>query len=349
MARVNFDEFWWKDPRAEALGEALGNRRTANGWLLELLYLGQECYKKNREGIPPHLFALKNFPAEIQKYGFLESELKDGKFVIVGADDLFGWIASKVENGKRGGEQSGEVRRNDSVLLAEAKLKRNEAKLPVASSATKPLTLTPPLPLSSSLVLSPSPNTESFKNTENLGKREKKKPSAPTAVGQLRQYFLDVFEHVQKRKYPGWGKRENGMAARWLESVTLIEAKDLCWHYVRWKDAGVVREGYPFGILVRDYVKLSAWANDPKQQVKKIAEAKAIENVDIKRAIDREELHRGFQYGIEQDRRLDLELAGFKKEQLPARGQAPISGSNGKALSDEVFAPPGPANPFEGN
>ncbi len=185
MARVNFDDFWWMDSRLRKLGR-IYTENDALAWVLKLLRLGQECYKHNGGGIPPHLYANEDFPQEMGTLGFLEPELKDGKLVVVGADEMFSWYLSSSVNGKKGNEKQRVDKENKALAPATPRPPRGHPAAP-----PPPLTLTPPLPLSSSLDLFPSPNTESLKNTENLSKPKKeKKPAALTSVSQLKESTL---------------------------------------------------------------------------------------------------------------------------------------------------------------
>jgi len=130
------------------------------------------------------------------------------------------------------------------------------------------------------------------------------KPPAvgPSPISEIRTSFLESFEKEFGRSYPGWGVKENGQAKAWLKSVSVETAKELCRLYPKWNDPWVTKQGHPFGILVAQYVQLDAWSKSHRILVDKIAKGRAVEAVDIKKAVQLEELDRGIQHTYESSR-----------------------------------------------
>tara|TARA_R110000868_G_scaffold62962_2_gene189933 strand:- start:1446 stop:2384 length:939 start_codon:yes stop_codon:yes gene_type:complete len=165
-------------------------------------------------------------------------------------------------------------------------------------------------------------------------------PQATAPVAELRDAFLESYRNEFKREYPGWGAKENGMAAKWLKSISLENAKRLCALYPKWNDPWVTKQGHPLGILMAQYVQLDAWAQSSKQLILKIAAGKAAESVDLKRAIDSEEMKRGLAAKIQQRQRSDLGRSGRIPGQLSLATEERIPAIDGDPFSGDIFDPP---------
>lgn len=115
--------------------------------------------------------------------------------------------------------------------------------------------------------------------------------SLPTPVTEIKNFFFDSYRKEFNREYPGWGAKENTQAKNWLRSVSLEKAKELIELYPKWNKPFVVKTGHPFGLLTTDYVELEAWAKGHKQLVQKIAKGTAVQTIEVKRAVEKEEMN----------------------------------------------------------
>lgn len=176
--------------------------------------------------------------------------------------------------------------------------------------------------------------------TDVRDERSSPPPKGAAPVAELRDAFLEAYRKEFKRDYPGWGAKENGMASKWLKSVSLENAKRLAALFPKWNDPWVTKQGHPLGILVAQYVQLDAWAQSSKHLIQKIAAGKAAESVDLKRAIDFEENKRGLNYTIQQQERESLADSREFQEQLPFRSSKGIPSIHGDPFGQEIFDAP---------
>jgi hypothetical protein len=153
-------------------------------------------------------------------------------------------------------------------------------------------------------------------------------------ISTVRTAFLRSYKAEFNHDYPGWGAKENSQAKHWLKSVSLEKALELCWVYPKWNDPWVTKVGHPFDVLVKQYVQCEAWARNSKYLIRKIAAGKSIENVDIKRAVEHEELKRGLQAKLAD--RENTNASGTLQRQLPSSSPPRISAVDGDPLRDEI-------------
>ena len=166
-------------------------------------------------------------------------------------------------------------------------------------------------------------------------------PKEPSHVSQVKKAFLESYKKEFKRDYPGWGAKENGMASKWLKSVSLDDAKRLCDLYPKWNDPWVTKQGHPLGILMAQYVQLDAWAQSTPQLIKKIAAGKAAENVDLKRAVDFEEMKRGLKHTATRQQTIENPSSiGRLQKPIPLPTTQRILGERGDPFGAEIFDPP---------
>jgi len=163
-------------------------------------------------------------------------------------------------------------------------------------------------------------------------------PKEPSPVSEIRESFLQSYKQEFKREYAGWGAKENGMVAKWLKSVSLENAKRLCALYPKWNDPWVTKQGHPLGILMSQYVQLDAWAQSTPQLIKKIAAGKAAENVDLKRAVDFEEMKRGLKHTATRQQTIENPSSiGRLQKSIPLPTAQRILGERGDPFGAEIF------------
>jgi hypothetical protein len=182
-------------------------------------------------------------------------------------------------------------------------------------------------------------------DTYETNERSSSPPKLATPVSEVRDSFLESYKQEFKRDYAGWGAKENGMVSKWLKSVSLESAKRLCELYPKWNDPWVTKQGHPLGILMAQYVQLDAWAQNPKQLISKIAAGKAAENVDLKRAVDFEEMKRGLKHTATKQQAIE-DLSATRRVQKPIQITATkgILGERRDPFGAEVFDPPSESN-----
>lgn len=170
------------------------------------------------------------------------------------------------------------------------------------------------------------------KRLEKLEKKRTKKEH-PSAVSEIKGVFLNEYEKKFKHSYPGWGAKENGMAAQWLKSVPLEAALLYAKVYPHWKERRCINAGHPFYLLVQNYVQLEAHIKRHRSLVDDIVNAKARENVEINdRVKDAEVLAHGQRYK-NADNQL---LADSMQEQIQAPTEPTVPGTSSKALKRTV-------------
>jgi len=166
-------------------------------------------------------------------------------------------------------------------------------------------------------------------------------PKEPSPVSEIRESFLQNYRKEFQREYAGWGAKENGMVSKWLKSVSLENAKRLCELYPKWNDPWVTKQGHPLGILMAQYVQLDAWAQSTPQLIKKIAAGKAAENVDLKRAVDFEEMKRGLKHSATRQQTIENPSPiGRLQKSIPLPTAQRILGERGDPFGAEIFDPP---------
>jgi hypothetical protein len=169
----------------------------------------------------------------------------------------------------------------------------------------------------------------------------------PTPIGQIRDAFLESYQKEFGHEYAGWGAKENGQTANWLKSVSLEKALDLCRIYPAWNDPKITSLGHPYGLLITDYVRLDAWSRSPERRISKLAQGRAAERVDIKRATEREESKRGLEYRFQQDAE-DLRDSRESERTLSHSPPKEIPRISGQTSLAEVQHPRGKANASAG-
>lgn len=114
MARLNIEDQFWIEigPVARQLGEDM-----AIGQAMRLFRVAQQRAKQGQivteEDWQIHGFSDALVPVFAKKV--------EGGFEVQGSKKHFGWLKDRAESGRRGGEKSGEVRRNKINYLTEAK------------------------------------------------------------------------------------------------------------------------------------------------------------------------------------------------------------------------------------
>ncbi len=107
MARINAEHAWWTDERRYMLAEKLGNKRLADGLMLEIWKLSQEFWGNGRKKIPFCVFK------EIQNYEDVLSvnlAIKVGELIYVrGTKQYHEWYASRIEQSSKGGKAKAKV------------------------------------------------------------------------------------------------------------------------------------------------------------------------------------------------------------------------------------------------
>lgn len=231
---------------------------------------------------------------------------------------------------------------NDKQILEDAKEHPTRWVLDTPSAPT----LFPfPSPSPSALASTSASTSTSVQRPKKKKEPRQADPSDPTPVTLVKNAFLESYRKEFKREYAGWGAKENGQAANWLKSVSLESAKRLCELYPQWNDPTVTRSGHPFGFLVSQYVQLDAWAHNPKQLIRKIAAGKAAENVDLKRAVDFEEMKRGLKHTATKQQAIeDLSAARRVQKPIPISAAQGILGESRDPFGAEIFDLPSESN-----
>lgn len=177
---------------------------------------------------------------------------------------------------------------------------------------------------------------------KKIPKKRNPKPQQSDAVAsspvtQLKESFFEAYRNEFGREYPGWGAKENVQAAAWLRSVSFDKARELSKLFVQWNDPWVTQRGHAFGILVTQYVQLDAWAKSSTHLIRKIAQGKAAEKVDLQRAIDLEEMKRGVE---SRQAAQDLSLGQSVQRQLSVASSEGVSRDGSDPFSAEIYEPP---------
>ena len=116
MARINIEEQFWTEITA-VTRKLKGDEDKAVGQAIRLFRVAQQRAKNGQivtdEDWQIHEFSDALIPVFAKKV--------EGGYVVQGTEKHFGWLKKRAESGRRGGEKSGESRRNEINNLSEAK------------------------------------------------------------------------------------------------------------------------------------------------------------------------------------------------------------------------------------
>ena len=287
MPRINIEEKWWSDPRRTMLVIELGLE--ADSAMLNAIRLSQDHNGESFDarGVMPDRW--------IQALGKVGLALGTPEsFYVKGSKEYHEWIQGQRANASKGGK----ALHNKNNNLRQALAKRT---LPTA------------MPSSSSSYSSSTSTSNSTSNSKRYAVGDPVQDTQKTIV--VKNEFLESYKREFGHDYPGWGAKENSQASSWLRSVPIAKAIDLCRLYPKWNDPWVTKQGHPFGILITQYVQLDAWAMSSEKRIQKIAEGKAMENITVKRAIEREETKNGIREFVKQARNNSV-VPGKDQEQF---------------------------------
>lgn len=285
MPRINIEDKWWSDPRRTNLIMKIGYESDAamvNAIKISQTYCG-EAFDAS-ELLPAHwIDALLSVGLAIGKPTL---------FYLKGSKEHHKWILEQRERGRKGAQARSN--KNNNIRLANAKPPLSNGEASSSSSSS-------------------SSNSHSTSTSKELKNKRYDSENTTIVKNEFLQSYQNEFGHV----YPGWGAKENSQAGSWLKSVPIAKAIDLCRLYPKWNDPWVTKQGHPFGILVTQYVQLDAWAMSSEKRIQKIAQGRAMENVTVKRAIQREETKNGIREFVDQAGN-DKVVSGKDKKQFPS-------------------------------
>jgi len=288
MPRINIEEKWWSDPRRSMLIVELGLE--ADSAMLNAIRLSQ---MNNGESFDARGVMPERWIQALGKVGLAIGTSES--LYVKGSKEFNEWIRLQRANASKGGK----ALRNKNNELQQAVAKRT---VPTA------------MPSSSSSSSSSTSTSTSTSSSKRYAVGEPIQDTQKTIL--VKNEFLESYKKEFGHDYPGWGAKENSQASSWLRSVPIAKAIDLCRLYPKWNDPWVTKQGHPFGILITQYVQLDAWAMSSEKRIQKIAQGKAMENVTVKRAIQREETKNGIREFVEQAGN-DSVLSGKDKKQFP--------------------------------
>jgi hypothetical protein len=245
LSRINLEDSFWFDPRREYLIRLLdGDELRAIGACVKLWRLGQEYFKRDQKPIPESAFKFASLPDELFQAEFAERQA-DGIHV-KGAQEHFGWLISKIENGRRGGVKSGISRSNKNNELTEANRSEREAN----RSDANPPTPSPPLP--------PSP-------TQEKNNKEIRVPARSlTLPAGANQKTWEAYAKVYAERYgtqPVRNASVNAMIANFVKRLGFEEAPQVIAFFVRSNQPFYVSRLHTVNLALKDAEKLrTEWA-----------------------------------------------------------------------------------------
>lgn len=237
MARINIEDELFKDIRFSDLCILEGSRKAALGSLVELWLTAQKFVRPdNPDAIFSHKEFVKNRLSDaLTKAGF--ATIEDGQVKVAGARENFAWLVKLQVAGKKGGEASGESRRNDSDGLEGS---QGQARVKPGSSLPNPLT--PSLTLTP--ILSPPLSQPS-------GKRRKKPASETDDNRKIRQAFADAY----RQRYgiePVTNTQVHSQVDNLRKKLGVEEAILLVQFYLKHNESFYIRNTHTFGHCLRD-------------------------------------------------------------------------------------------------
>lgn len=141
MPRLNVEDRLFTDARFISLCVLLRSDVKALGWWVKVAFIAQSYWKNNKELIPFAVYKFGKFPKELIESGLIER--RENGYYLVGSEEHFAWIFSKVENGKLGGKARASsynkkkfVKRSDSDDEATSKPLPLSHSLPLLPAAT---------------------------------------------------------------------------------------------------------------------------------------------------------------------------------------------------------------------
>ena len=132
MARINIEEKWWGDPRRQAICDAAGDAYKIDGVFLHIIKCAQE-YIKDNSPIPEKIFSSFPFSTLFIEHGLCE--LSENGVWIDDHKRHIGWLAKRVEAGRKGGKITSNAKRaaaklresKVSEIINESDHKQNQA------------------------------------------------------------------------------------------------------------------------------------------------------------------------------------------------------------------------------
>lgn len=128
MARINIEDQFWIEVTA-VTKRLNGDENRAIGESIRLFRIAQQRAKK-KQIVSDNDWRIGEFSNAL--IGVFATKIEGG-YEVAGAKKHFGWLETRVEAGRKGGEKSGESRRNEINKLGEAKRSKLEQAEPSPS------------------------------------------------------------------------------------------------------------------------------------------------------------------------------------------------------------------------
>lgn len=265
LPRINIEPRLFTDQRFFDLVLRLGNSDTAIGALVRCWILAQKYYLLSpHRMVPKSAWDKQRLPPEIIETGM--AEVINGEFVrVAGADEMFAWLLSASEAGKRSGKGS----KNGTTEII-----RENPEAPSRTSKHLQRTSKQLKALSPSLSLSLSPSQISLSNSNSSSKLnlyinasdEKAAPSAHLVTDKQRDepgareliaVYVDAFRaRYGSKAKPAIGGKVAGQAKRLVAEVGFERSKALVEGYLSMNDAFFISRVHDFGVLVTNLNKV---------------------------------------------------------------------------------------------
>lgn len=241
MARVNFEEQWWSDPRRSALIKRVGEEERADGVMAKAWRTAQEFWKHGGAVVPNSIFSVLAFASDILAVGLAEQR-EDGVY-LRGSSQYLSWIAERRAAAKAGGKKSA-AKRVKKPKQTEANSNQTEASANQTQAS-----------VSGSLSVSVSgSSSDSGEIPPTAGENS---PTVASPVG----FFIGRYVKAYQGRYgekarPDLRGKIQGEIKRFVEETPLDRACALIETYLAMGDGWFITKGHDFTTFTGNVTKV---------------------------------------------------------------------------------------------
>jgi hypothetical protein len=249
MARINFEDSLWSDPRFLKLCVRLGDEEKAVGRLVIAWRFAQRFWCPDKKPMPEDAWAAAGLGTELIDTG-LAKRVEKGIY-LSGIEEQFAWWFQRQEAGKKGGDATAK-KAKQKVATAKRRVatgKREEA----GPKQNEPS-------YSSSFSFSSSSSSSDSESYSVGGEPANAEPPLPVVLNPV-GFFIGRYRQAYVSKYGPDAKLDlrgkvQGQIKTLLSDVPLERACALIEEYCRMNDSWFTNKGHDFGTFYENLSKV---------------------------------------------------------------------------------------------